>query len=270
MCDQCDDRPMVPAASNVTNHDPSPGGGTSRRAFLSSSAALAAVATIAALPLRAMTEASDSPVVSPMVTPGSPPALPCRPGRANPSSALRARMRISAMQALPLGIVENGTACLHRHFAAPQEIAGAQFLAHALTSAREEPKADPMAQHGRIGNRAHETLIVPGVGFRALGDEMRTVMAGYHWFTDWGRDTMISLEGLTLATNRSLEASWILRNFANAIRDGLIPNLFPERSRVGLYHTADATLWFFHAVDRYLDLPAAAHALADAVTAAAA
>ena len=86
----------------------------------------------------------------------------------------------------------------------------------------------------------------------ALGDEMRTVMAGYHWFTDWGRDTMISLEGLTLATNRSLEASWILRNFANSIRDGLIPNLFPERSRQGLYHTADATLWFFHAIDRYL------------------
>ena len=86
----------------------------------------------------------------------------------------------------------------------------------------------------------------------ALGDEMRTVMAGYHWFTDWGRDTMISLEGLTLTTNRFLEASWILRNFANAIRDGLIPNLFPERSREGLYHTADATLWFFHAIERYL------------------
>jgi predicted glycogen debranching enzyme len=86
----------------------------------------------------------------------------------------------------------------------------------------------------------------------ALGDEMRTVMAGYHWFTDWGRDTMISLEGLTLTTNRSLEASWILRNFASAIRDGLIPNLFPERSREGLYHTADATLWFFHAIERYL------------------
>jgi predicted glycogen debranching enzyme len=85
-----------------------------------------------------------------------------------------------------------------------------------------------------------------------LGDEMRTIIAGYHWFTDWGRDTMISLEGLTLTTNRSLEARWILRNFANAIRDGLIPNLFPERSREGLYHTADATLWFFHAIDRYL------------------
>jgi predicted glycogen debranching enzyme len=86
----------------------------------------------------------------------------------------------------------------------------------------------------------------------ASGDEMRTVIAGYHWFTDWGRDTMVSLEGLTLTTNRFLEAGWILRNFANTIRHGLIPNLFPEHSREGLYHTADATLWFFHAIDRYL------------------
>lgn len=87
----------------------------------------------------------------------------------------------------------------------------------------------------------------------ASGDEMRTVIAGYHWFTDWGRDAMISLEGLTLTTRRFLEAGWILRNFANAIREGLIPNLFPEGGREGLYNTADATLWFFHAIDRYLD-----------------
>ena len=86
----------------------------------------------------------------------------------------------------------------------------------------------------------------------ATGDDVRTVIAGYHWFTDWGRDTMISLEGLTLTTHRFLEAGWILRNFANSIRLGLIPNLFPEGSREGLYHTADATLWFFHAIDRYL------------------
>ena len=86
----------------------------------------------------------------------------------------------------------------------------------------------------------------------ASGDEVRTVIAGYHWFTDWGRDTMISLEGLTLTTNRFSEAAWILRTFGNTIRYGLIPNLFPEGSREGLYHTADATLWFFHAIDRYV------------------
>jgi predicted glycogen debranching enzyme len=84
------------------------------------------------------------------------------------------------------------------------------------------------------------------------GDDVRTVIAGYHWFTDWGRDTMISLEGLTLVTGRAKEAGSILRTFADYERDGLIPNLFPEHGSEGLYHTADATLWFFHAIDRYL------------------
>jgi predicted glycogen debranching enzyme len=86
----------------------------------------------------------------------------------------------------------------------------------------------------------------------ATGDEVRTIIAGYHWFTDWGRDTMISLEGLTLVTGRQIEAGWILRTFAHYLRDGLIPNLFPEGGKEGLYHTADATLWYFHALDRYL------------------
>jgi glycogen debranching enzyme len=86
----------------------------------------------------------------------------------------------------------------------------------------------------------------------ATGDEERSVIAGYHWFTDWGRDTMISLEGLTLLTGRGAEAKGILRTFATSIRDGLLPNLFPEGESEGLYHTADATLWFFHALDRYL------------------
>jgi predicted glycogen debranching enzyme len=88
---------------------------------------------------------------------------------------------------------------------------------------------------------------------RAAGDEIRSVIAGYHWFTDWGRDTMISLEGLTLTTGRHLEASYILRTFAHYIRDGLIPNMFPEGKTNGLYHTADATLWFFHAFSRYFE-----------------
>jgi predicted glycogen debranching enzyme len=87
---------------------------------------------------------------------------------------------------------------------------------------------------------------------RAQGEELRSVIAGYHWFTDWGRDTMISLEGLTLCTGRLQTAHFILHTFARYVRNGLIPNLFPEGSQEGLYHTADATLWFFHALDRYL------------------
>jgi predicted glycogen debranching enzyme len=88
---------------------------------------------------------------------------------------------------------------------------------------------------------------------KAMGDEIRTVIAGYHWFTDWGRDTMISLEGLTLTTGRHREAAFILRTFAHYVKDGLIPNMFPDGSNQGLYHTADATLWFFHALESYLE-----------------
>ena len=106
---------------------------------------------------------------------------------------------------------------------------------------------------------AADTFVMTPVGrvadmarARASGDEVRSVIAGYHWFTDWGRDTMISLEGLTLCTGRPNEAGWILREFAQHIHKGLIPNMFPEGRNTGLYHTADATLWFFHALHRYL------------------
>jgi predicted glycogen debranching enzyme len=95
---------------------------------------------------------------------------------------------------------------------------------------------------------------------RRASDRASTVIAGYHWFTDWGRDTMISLEGLALATGRHREAARILRTFAQYVREGLIPDFFPEGESEGQYHTADATLWFFHAIDRYLsyvDDPAA-------------
>jgi len=89
---------------------------------------------------------------------------------------------------------------------------------------------------------------------RASGEHARSVIAGYHWFTDWGRDTMISLEGLTLSTGRWTEARGTLLTFAHHLRDGLLPNLFPEGSKEGLYHTADATMWFFHAIDRFVEI----------------
>src|SRR5438093_2894071 len=96
------------------------------------------------------------------------------------------------------------------------------------------------------------TRVADAARAQAAGDDVRTVIAGYHWFTDWGRDTMISLEGLTLVTGRHAEAGYILRTFAHYIRDGLIPNMFPEREQKGLYHTADATLWYFHAIEKYI------------------
>ena len=127
-------------------------------------------------------------------------------------------------------------------------------VARLLTISRQ---TDPFA--ASLVLAADQFLIQPHVRvadearIRASGDEPRTVIAGYHWFTDWGRDTMISLEGLTLVTGRYREAGNILRTFASYIRDGLIPNMFPEGEHAGLYHTADATMWFFHAIWRYLN-----------------
>jgi predicted glycogen debranching enzyme len=118
------------------------------------------------------------------------------------------------------------------------------------------PADDEVAQHLTLA--ADQFIVSPVTRTadvalaHAAGEEARTIIAGYHWFTDWGRDTMISLEGLTLSTGRRHEAGQILHTFARHVRDGLIPNLFPEGEREGLYHTADATLWFFHALDRYL------------------
>lgn len=78
-----------------------------------------------------------------------------------------------------------------------------------------------------------------------------TVIAGYPWFADWGRDTMISLPGLCLATGRHDAARQILRSFAGAVQDGLIPNRFNDNGEGAEFNTADATLWFFQAAYRY-------------------
>jgi len=90
--------------------------------------------------------------------------------------------------------------------------------------------------------RAASERIVPAA---TAGKPGVTIIAGYHWFNDWGRDTMIALPGLLLATGRSDEAATTLRTFAAYVRDGLIPNNFPDRAGVDpAYNTADATLWF--------------------------
>ncbi len=128
----------------------------------------------------------------------------------------------------------------------------ARLLAQAAPAAREGLAAE-------LVFAADQFVITPAgraedaARAHAAGDEVRTVIAGYHWFTDWGRDTMISLEGLTLTTGRLIEAGYILRTFAHYVRDGLIPNMFPDGKKEGLYHTADATLWFFHALGRYFE-----------------
>jgi len=78
-----------------------------------------------------------------------------------------------------------------------------------------------------------------------------TVIAGYPWFSDWGRDTMIALPGLTLATGRHEIAASILRTFGRHVSEGMLPNRFPDGGETPEYNTVDATLWYFHAIDQY-------------------
>jgi predicted glycogen debranching enzyme len=79
----------------------------------------------------------------------------------------------------------------------------------------------------------------------------RSIIAGYHWFSDWGRDTMIALPGLTLTTKRPDVAATVLRTYAQYVDQGMIPNRFPDAGERVEYNTVDATLWYFEALRAY-------------------
>jgi predicted glycogen debranching enzyme len=96
-------------------------------------------------------------------------------------------------------------------------------------------------------------LVAAADQFIVARGEEKTVIAGYHWFCDWGRDTMIALSGLTLVTNRADIARSILSEFARHVDRGMIPNRFPDAGETPEYNTVDATLWFFEAVRSLLD-----------------
>jgi predicted glycogen debranching enzyme len=96
-------------------------------------------------------------------------------------------------------------------------------------------------------------LILAADQFIVDRGEGKTIIAGYHWFSDWGRDTMISLPGLTLATNRPEIAKSVLSEFAKHISEGMIPNRFPDIGEEPEYNTVDATLWFFEAIRAYFE-----------------
>jgi len=90
---------------------------------------------------------------------------------------------------------------------------------------------------------------------RSLADQSTawTILAGYPWFSDWSRDAMVALPGLTLSLGRPEIGGNILRAFSRHLSDGLLPNDFPDSGAAPNYNTADATLWFFEAVRQYFD-----------------
>jgi predicted glycogen debranching enzyme len=95
-------------------------------------------------------------------------------------------------------------------------------------------------------------LVAAADQFIVRRDESHTVIAGDHWFGDWGRDTMIALPGLTLATGRTAIARNLLMTFARHVDQGMLPNCFPDDGQVPEYNTVDASLWMFEAVRAYL------------------
>ena len=115
-------------------------------------------------------------------------------------------------------------------------------------------RAAEVARRGVIGNRAPSqdefvrTLCQAADQFLVKRGTESSVIAGYHWFSDWGRDTMISLPGLTLATGRHDAARGILLAFAESEDRGMLPNRFPDAGEPPEYNSVDAALWFFEAV----------------------
>jgi len=133
-----------------------------------------------------------------------------------------------------------------------------QLLDIADRSITNLAKRDPV--HARLVLAADQFIVVRpqqdddiaiGMSLR-LSPDNKTIIAGYPWFTDWGRDSMISLPGLLLHTGRYSEARGLLKAFACYMHEGLIPNRFPDTTRTPEYNTADATLWMFQALDSYL------------------
>ena len=96
------------------------------------------------------------------------------------------------------------------------------------------------------------SLVAAADQFIVSRGDQKTVIAGYHWFSDWGRDTMIALPGLTLTTGKHEIARSILRTFAKHVDRGMLPNRFPDAGETPEYNTVDATLWFFETARAYL------------------
>lgn len=125
-------------------------------------------------------------------------------------------------------------------------------VSEALVSSWQR-RSRPAADNAPVGVRQLVLAADQFVVSRPTADDSagHTLIAGYPWFTDWGRDTMISLPGLTLATGRYEIAKQILRTWAKYVDRGMIPNRFPDAADTPEYNTVDATLWYVWAVDQY-------------------
>jgi predicted glycogen debranching enzyme len=117
---------------------------------------------------------------------------------------------------------------------------------------REIARRMEIAQRSGVNDEFVSSLTAAADQYIVSRGDQKSVIAGYHWFSDWGRDTMIALPGLTLPTRRYDVARSILRTFAQHVDRGMLPNRFPDAGETPEYNTVDATLWFFESVRAYL------------------
>jgi predicted glycogen debranching enzyme len=123
----------------------------------------------------------------------------------------------------------------------------------ALQLLEKERKRREIVAKDFAANDELKRLALAADQFIVKRGELKTIIAGHHWFADWGRDTMISLPGLCLTTGRFEDAKNILKAFANSVSEGMLPNRFPDQGEAPEYNTFDATLWYFHAIYKYYE-----------------
>lgn len=120
-----------------------------------------------------------------------------------------------------------------------------------LFQKEKERREDLLLSIGRRDDLVETLTLAADQFIVRRGRSLRTVIAGYHWFTDWGRDTMISLAGLCLVTGRFEDGRKILESFSAHVSQGMLPNRFPDEGEKPEYNTVDGTLWFFVAAYKY-------------------
>jgi predicted glycogen debranching enzyme len=117
----------------------------------------------------------------------------------------------------------------------------------------ERRRRNRMVESALGSDRLVRSLWQAAAAYLSDRGTQKTVIAGYPWFTDWGRDTFLALPGLCLVTGRHDVACQVIEAFSGHVSQGMIPNRFPDAGETPEYNTIDASLWFVHAVGRYLD-----------------
>jgi len=158
------------------------------------------------------------------------------------------RAKLEAGQSFVIVLSTEGNALLDGRAARTQRVTYETTLLSSAVSLKRETRAASRDWPGQLVLAADQFVVK-----RALPDQPdgRSVIAGYHWFADWGRDTMIALPGLTLATGRADVAKQILLAFSRYVDRGMLPNNFPDAGNKPEYNSVDAALWYFEAVRQY-------------------